>query len=51
MSWGISHVCVSSLLAIVNVQAMDYDVRYVLNCNAGAAGDVDAGATAVDGFE
>lgn len=51
MPRGISHVCVPSLLAVVNVQSMNYDVRHVLNRNAGSAGDVDTGATAVDGLE
>ena len=51
MSRGISHVRVSPWLTVVNVETMDYNVCHVLNGNARPTGDMDASATAVDGFE
>jgi len=49
--WGGAHHGVPSLLAVVHVDAVDDDVRHVLHGDAGAAGDVHAGAAAVDCLE
>jgi len=49
--WGGPHHSVPSLLAVVQVDAVDDHVRHVLDGDAGAAGDVHAGAAAVDGLE
>lgn len=37
--------------AVVDVDVVDDDIGDVLESNASTAGDVDIGATAVDGFE
>lgn len=49
--WGVPHVRVSSLLAVVDVEAVNYDVRHVLDRDAGASRDVDARSSAVDRLE
>lgn len=48
---GAPHVSVPSLLAVVDVNPVDDNVGHVLDCDAGAARDVDAGASPVDGLE
>lgn len=48
---GVPDVGVPALLAVVDVEAVDDDVRHVLDGDARPAGDVHAGAPAVDGLE
>lgn len=47
----VSHVSIASLLAVVDVDAVDDDVGHVLDGDARAAGDVYARSTAVYGLE
>lgn len=47
----VSNISIPALLAVVDVQTMDDDIRHVLNSNARPAGDVYIGSSAVDGLE
>ena len=51
MVGGVSHIGVASPLAVVYVETMNDNVCHVLDCNAWPSGNVDAGASAVDGLE
>ena len=51
MGGGTANHGVARLLAVVNVEAVDDDVRDELDGNAGAVGDMDVGAASVDGLE
>lgn len=51
MRWAWPDIGVAGLVTMVDVDVMDDDVGDVLESNAAPAGDVDVGATAVDGFE
>lgn len=47
----VPHVGVPSLLAVVDVEPVNYDVGHELDGDARPAGNVDAGAAAVEGLE
>lgn len=49
--WGVPYITISPSLAIVNVDAVDYDICRVMDRYAWPTCHVDAGPTPVDGFE
>ena len=51
MARGVPHISIPSSLAIMYVNPMNYNVGHVLYSNAWPAGNVNFGASAVDGLE
>lgn len=51
MTRRIPHIGIPTLLTVMNVQTMNYNVGHVLDGNARSSSNVDAGSSTVDGLE